>query len=64
VVCEGMDTYLWRARAIEQLGVSGLAISESPAKDTWLFGNAPPGEGNTNLPIGVDHCLGLRVRGR
>ena len=41
---DGMAAHLKRARAVEQLGVSGLVIGECRADDRWLFGNVtePP----------------------
>ncbi len=37
---DNMANHLMRARAIQQLGVSGLVIGESAVDDRWLFGKA------------------------
>lgn len=38
---DGAARHLSRARASSHLGISGLIIAESPARDTWLFGSPP-----------------------
>jgi hypothetical protein len=35
---DNMVDHLMRARAVEQLGISGLVIAESAVDDRWLFG--------------------------